>query len=90
MIESMSVKAIVTDRHIQIEKYLREERPDIIHYTDPWHLMKSKSCIALCMRLSKLHGVAKKAGCELVAEWEKSIVNRRYRVGESTSEGKLS
>ena len=36
---SMTVSTIVTDQHIQIEKYLQEERPDIIHYTDPWHLV---------------------------------------------------
>lgn len=36
------VKAIVTDRHTGVQKFLREQRPGISHYFDPWHMGKGK------------------------------------------------
>lgn len=35
-------QAIVTDRHPQIQKYLREEKEYLVHYYDVWHISKSK------------------------------------------------
>jgi len=31
---------LVTDRHVQIKKYLREEHQEIKHYFDVWHIAK--------------------------------------------------
>ena len=36
----MTIGVIVTDRHRQINKWLRENHPDIIHYYDTWHVAK--------------------------------------------------
>lgn len=36
----LRVGAIVTDRHPSIQKYLREQRPEIQHYFDTWHVSK--------------------------------------------------
>lgn len=36
----LSVDAIVTDRHVVIQKYLRENTPSIQHYYDVWHVGK--------------------------------------------------
>lgn len=36
----LGVKLIVTDRHPQIQKYLREQHKDIKHYYDIWHVSK--------------------------------------------------
>ena len=36
----LSVDTVVTDRHPQIQKYLRESRPTITHYYDVWHCGK--------------------------------------------------
>ncbi|XP_078495309.1 uncharacterized protein LOC108950611 [Ciona intestinalis] len=31
---------VITDRHLQIAKYIREEQNDIVHHYDIWHLTK--------------------------------------------------
>lgn len=38
--EGMKIGALVTDRHPSIQKYLREQRADIRHYFDTWHVSK--------------------------------------------------
>lgn len=40
--EHMTVEVLVTDRHKQINKRLRETFPKIAHYYDVWHVAKSK------------------------------------------------
>ncbi|XP_064191596.1 uncharacterized protein LOC135254919 [Anguilla rostrata] len=37
----LTVGCLVTDRHPQIQKYIREEKPAVIHYYDVWHVAKS-------------------------------------------------
>ena len=34
----VTVGCLVTDRHPQIQKYIREEKPAVTHYYDVWHL----------------------------------------------------
>lgn len=36
----VKVASLVTDRHTQVQKFIREEKPDIQHYYDVWHLCK--------------------------------------------------
>ena len=36
----MNVEVLVTDRHRQINKWLREEHGEITHYYDVWHVAK--------------------------------------------------
>ena len=43
---TLSVGVLVTDRHRQIAKFIREVHPEIKHYHDVWHLAKSKICIS--------------------------------------------
>ena len=38
--QRMQVEVLVTDRHKQINKWLREEHPQITHYYDVWHVAK--------------------------------------------------
>ena len=38
-------KVIVTDRHKEVQKYLREEKPNLTHYFDVWHLSKGEKLI---------------------------------------------
>ena len=38
----IAVETIVTDRHPQIQKWVREELPTVNHYYDVWHVAKSK------------------------------------------------
>jgi len=36
----LSVDVFVTDRHPQIQKYMREALPSVKHYYDVWHVAK--------------------------------------------------
>jgi solute carrier family 8 (sodium/calcium exchanger) len=38
--KELKIKEIVTDRHVQIVKYVREEMPNSIHHFDVWHVVK--------------------------------------------------
>lgn len=38
----LSVDTIITDRHPQIQKYLRENMPSVSHYYDVWHVAKGE------------------------------------------------
>ena len=37
----LQTKRLVTDRHIQVKKYPREQKPQIDHRFDVWHIAKS-------------------------------------------------
>ena len=39
----MIMSTLISDRHISIAKYMREEKKNIRHFFDLWHLKKSKS-----------------------------------------------
>ena len=36
----VEVENLVTDRHAQVAKWMREEHPDINHRYDVWHIAK--------------------------------------------------
>lgn len=38
--EDVRVGVLVTDRHRQINKWLRETHPTVKHYFDVWHVAK--------------------------------------------------
>lgn len=38
--ERLSVKTLITDRHTQIRKYMREKWPRVKHRLDGWHVGK--------------------------------------------------
>ena len=38
--QQLQVDVLVTDRHRQINKWLRENHPEIMHYYDVWHVAK--------------------------------------------------
>lgn len=38
--QGLSVETIITDRHVQIRKWLRENMPHIEHLFDVWHIAK--------------------------------------------------
>ena len=41
--EKLTVEVLVTDRHKQINKWLRESYPSITHYYDVWHVAKGET-----------------------------------------------
>lgn len=38
--KGLSIKNLVTDRHRQVNKWLRDNHPGIKHYYDMWHVAK--------------------------------------------------
>ena len=38
--KGLAVQVLVTDRHKQIAKWMRETHPEIKHYFDVWHVAK--------------------------------------------------
>ena len=42
--QGLTVGVLVTDRHQQIAKFVRENHTEITHYYDVWHLAKGKIC----------------------------------------------
>lgn len=38
--EELQVSHLVTDRHSQIKKYMREVHPEVVHWFDCWHIAK--------------------------------------------------
>jgi len=39
---AINIKTLVTDRHVSVRKYIREQKPNVLHYFDVWHVSKSK------------------------------------------------
>ncbi|XP_037649668.1 uncharacterized protein LOC119502670 [Sebastes umbrosus] len=70
-------ECIVTDRHPQIQKYLRE--CNITQFYDVWHIEKGIS--------KKLDPVAKSKEGEKLQKWMKSIKNHIYWTAETSSTG---
>ncbi|XP_067237056.1 uncharacterized protein [Chanodichthys erythropterus] len=70
LLESRGVNldCIVTDRHPQVQKFLRER--NITHYYDVWHMAKGIS--------KKLELISKQKDCEKLKKWIKSINNHIY------------
>ncbi len=40
----LTVGVMVTDRHRQIAKWIRETYPHIVHLYDIWHVAKGNTC----------------------------------------------
>lgn len=47
--KGIKIEQIITDRHVQIVKHIREEMPNTKHYFDVWHVAKGKF-IFLCQQ----------------------------------------
>ena len=73
------IDKLITDRHPQIQKYLRDMKPSITHYYDVWHVAKALR--------KKLEALGKERECKVVQEWIKSIVNHLYWSAASSSTG---
>ncbi|KAJ8369539.1 hypothetical protein SKAU_G00095670 [Synaphobranchus kaupii] len=76
----VQIKNIVTDRHPQIQKFLREEKPAIQHFHDVWHVAKGQElhgvgtleeehCQPLALVMLHWSCSTSKSGEETVAKW---------------------
>lgn len=76
---AVKVQAIVKDRHTGVQKFIREEKNDITHYFDPWHMGKGTG--------KKIDELARKNSTQDVGQWRKSVVNHLYWSASTTSSG---
>lgn len=76
--EWLDISTLITDRHRQIAKFIRENH-DILHLYDIWHIAKGLS--------KKLEAAAKLKGCNEIRPWIQSIVNHLYWAAVSTETG---
>ena len=80
--KGLQIAQFTTDRHVQIRKYMREQRPDIKLQFDIWHVVKG----AIKKRLSV---VAKKAACRELNKWIRSICNHFWWSSQTCDGDKL-
>ena len=66
--ENIKIEMLTTDRHSQIRKHMREEEKNIDHQFDVWDFCKNIK--------QKLNTVSKKASCNDLRPWIKSIAHR--------------
>jgi hypothetical protein len=60
MNKGLKIGTLITDRHVQIAKWVREEHPTVDHRYDVWHVAKGKYITTLLkfsfIRISKKSG----------------------------------
>lgn len=56
--QNLQIGVLVTDRHRQINKWIRENHPEVAHYYDVWHVAKGFR--------KKVESLAKQKECKVV------------------------
>ncbi|KAJ8250976.1 hypothetical protein GJAV_G00215770 [Gymnothorax javanicus] len=77
--KGVQVETLITDRHSQVAKWLRENFPDINHRYNVWHIVK--------VLKKKMTAISKLKGCDVVGRWKRSILNHVYWCASSTPDG---
>ncbi|KAK3087395.1 hypothetical protein FSP39_005395 [Pinctada imbricata] len=77
--QGLEVGELVTDRHPQITKFVREEMPNTKHFFDVWHVSKGLK--------KKLVKISSLKDCASLQPWIQSITNHLYWVPVSTPSG---
>jgi len=73
----IDIDCIITDRHPQVQKFLREEKYN--HYYDVWHFAKGFS--------KKLEAISKQRDCEKLKKWIKGMNNHVYFTAMGSTSG---
>ena len=101
--KDLKVGTLVTDRHQQINKWMREEHSEVKHYFDVWHVAKGEcTCVTILLLFTsevnefvvcstgfrkKVRALAKQKDCDLIGKWEQSMINHLYWCVVSTQDG---
>ena len=69
---SVQVEVLVTDRHKQIAKYIREHKPSVDHHYDVWHVSKGiyNNFINVCVPYSGKLWRISEIVCQQVKLWQ--------------------
>ena len=73
------VHVFISDRHRGIAKWIRENRPQIAHYYDIWHVARSIT--------KKMLKAGKQKGFEIIKDWVRGVRNHVYWCATSTKQG---
>ncbi|XP_024147228.1 uncharacterized protein LOC112158213 isoform X3 [Oryzias melastigma] len=68
--QGLDIDVIITDRHVQLRKWIRENLPDVQHLLDVWHVAKGFR--------KKLVALSKEKDCTDLKQWIDSIINHLY------------
>ena len=41
----IEINQVITDRHVQMKKYIKENMPSVRHSFDVWHVVKSENVV---------------------------------------------
>ncbi|XP_071795886.1 uncharacterized protein [Asterias amurensis] len=79
--KNVEIDTIVTDRHLQIAKWIRENLCEngVSHYFDVWHIAKGIK--------KKMVACGRQKDCGIIVDWIKAIVSQIYRIPSSNSSG---
>ena len=93
----LEIGTLITDRHPQITKWMREKQPNINHYYDIWHVAKCRYTHTIIRHYKlitiivyyvtfqkKIDTLAKAKDCHVVGDWKKSMTNHLYWSAVST------
>ncbi|XP_064643195.1 uncharacterized protein LOC135497319 isoform X1 [Lineus longissimus] len=76
--KKLAIAEMVTDRHSQIKKYLRDKWPGVQHWFDCWHIAKGVK--------KKMDNIAKKYKlCRILAKWSQSVSNHIFWCAASSN-----
>ena len=74
-----TIPVFISDRHMGIAKWLREDQPTTKHFFDIWHVAKSLT--------KKILKASKEKGSEILKDWLRGIKNHLYWSVTSTKSG---
>ncbi|XP_052084466.1 uncharacterized protein LOC127721708 [Mytilus californianus] len=77
--QHVQVSHLITDRHSQVKKFMREKEPSIQHMFDVWHVAKG------IYKKLELKGKSLKKGYQGIARWSRSISNHMYWCAASSN-----
>ena len=67
---NLPIRSLTTDRHTQIRCFMKNEKPDILHQFDVWHVGKNIK--------KKLASVSKKKDCAELSAWIRAVINHLW------------
>ena len=73
----LKMDIIISDWHKRIAKWIKDEQKETRHYSDIWHVNKSK----------QLTKAGKEKGCEVIIHWLKGVCKHLYWSAQTTLPG---
>ena len=79
LLAGLAISVFISDRHLGIAKWIRENHPKTSHFYDIWHVARSIT--------KKLVKAGKQKGYEKITYWVKGVRRHLYWCATSTKQG---